>query len=160
MAEDRVPAPPANKPLPSATLSRELQAHLEVGRTDVTPGTARAIVLIFLVMIAIVPLVEWAGVRTLAAEGADPSWTHLARLPAAIGSRLAELPSGAGAWTRVVTANRQALSALSAFENALEDESVLGRTLRPVTQALVTAWLGAGNERVYKGTGGWLFYRS
>ena len=50
-------------------------------------------------------------------------------------------------------------AALSAFENALEDESVLGRALRPPAQVVLTPLLGAGTERVYKGSGKWLFYR-
>ncbi len=51
------------------------------------------------------------------------------------------------------------MAGLSAFENALEDESVLGRTLRPPAQRVLSGWLGAGNERVYLGRDGWLFYR-
>jgi len=158
MADDRVPPTPA-APLPTAAPTREQQAHLEVGRTDVSPRTARVLAVLFLAMIAAVPLVEWLGVKALTDDGLEPSRSHLARLPAAIGTRLESLPGGTGAWTRVVAANREVLSALTAFETALEDESVFGRTLRPPAQFALTRWLGAGNERVYKGTGGWLFYR-
>jgi len=157
MSEERVAITPAPA-LPSATLSRERQAHVEVGRTDVAPATARAMAVMFAVMIAIVPLVEWLGVNALAAQGLEPSWSHLTRLHAGIRDELAALP-GAGAWDRIVRVNRRALAALSAFETALEDESLLGRTLRPPAQLALTRWLGAGNERVYKGAGGWLFYR-
>ena len=48
---------------------------------------------------------------------------------------------------------------MSAFEAALEDQSVIGRALRPPTQRVLSGWLGAGNERVYIGREGWLFYR-
>ena len=33
------------------------------------------------------------------------------------------------------------------------------RLLRPHAQLVLTRWLGAGNERVYPGREGWLFYR-
>ena len=55
--------------------------------------------------------------------------------------------------------NRIALTGLSGFERALENESFIGRTLRPPAQRLMTGGLGAGNERVYPGRNGWLFYR-
>ena len=167
----------ASGPLPAVGLSREEQAHREVGHTEVAPGTARLLVALFLVMVAAVPAIEWAGVRALRAEGVQPSWSHLASLPREIragfenpaeaGSHVlqgVENPAEAGSheyglWTRIVSANRRVLAALSAFENALEDESLLGRTLRPPAQVVLTSWLGAGNERVYKGGGRWLFYR-
>ena len=51
------------------------------------------------------------------------------------------------------------MARLSGFERALEDESLLARTLRPPAQGVMTGWLGAGNERVYPGHDGWVFYR-
>ena len=48
---------------------------------------------------------------------------------------------------------------MSAFEARLEDQSAVGRALRPPTQRVLSGWFGAGNERVYVGRGGWLFYR-
>jgi alginate O-acetyltransferase complex protein AlgJ len=62
-------------------------------------------------------------------------------------------------WPRIVEANRALLARLQAFERRLEDEAIIGRTLRPHAQWLLTGWLGAGNERVYPGRDGWLFYR-
>ena len=145
--------------LPTASLSREERAHREVGHTDVAPRTARLLVAVFLVMIAVVSLVEFFGVRALRSEGLEPSWMHLSALPGEIRSTLANVPDDYSLWQRVVAANRRVLAALTSFENALEDESVLGRALRPPAQVALTRWLGAGNERVYKGSGGWLFYR-
>ena len=51
------------------------------------------------------------------------------------------------------------LAGLSGFERALENESLIARSLRPPAQLVMTGWLGAGNERVYPGRDGWLFYR-
>ena len=146
-------------PLPSAGLSREEIARREVGHTDVAPPTARLLVALFLVMVATVPLVEFLGLRALRAQGLEPSWSHLTELPSEVRASFTEAPAGHSLWTRIVSANRRVLAALTAFETALEDESVLGRALRPPAQAALTRWMGAGNERVYKGSDGWLFYR-
>jgi alginate O-acetyltransferase complex protein AlgJ len=75
-----------------------------------------------------------------------------------LAARVAE-GSARGSWQTVVTANRAVLSTLGDFEDALEDQSAVGRLLRPPTQALLSTWAGAGNERVYVGRAGWLFYR-
>lgn len=62
-------------------------------------------------------------------------------------------------WPRIVEANRALLARMESFERRLEQESLLGRALRPHAQRILTGWLGAGNERVYPGRDGWLFYR-
>ncbi len=49
--------------------------------------------------------------------------------------------------------------ALHRFERGLEDESVFGRWLLPRLQAVLTGWLGVGNEQVYLGGGGRLYHR-
>jgi alginate O-acetyltransferase complex protein AlgJ len=149
------------QPLPRAGLSREAIAHLEVGHTTVAPATVRVLLIVFLSALILVPLVEWAGARALRAEGVDGAWSHLAALPGELARHLAapRVSTDAGLWRRTFAANRVLLAAMSAFDSALEDESSIGRTLRPPAQILMTGWLGAGNERVYPGQGGWLFYR-
>lgn len=62
-------------------------------------------------------------------------------------------------WPRLVEGNRALLAHMEALERRLEDESLIGRALRPYAQRLLTGRLGAGNERVYPGREGWLFYR-
>ncbi len=64
-----------------------------------------------------------------------------------------------GWWSRVVAANRVVLEGLSEFERAIEDGSRMGKTLRPMAQTVMSRRLGVGNERVYVGRDGWLFYR-
>jgi hypothetical protein len=136
---------------------REAIANLEVGHTDVTPGVARTLVVWFLVMLAALPLIELIG----AARGdSETAWSHLRGLPDV--SRSTPGPSepvDQSAWSRLVTVNRAVLAQVNAFETALEDQSVIGRALRPRTQLVLSRWLGAGNERVYVGRDGWLFYR-
>ena len=157
MTEPTVPS----SPLPSGGPSREEIAKIEIGHTDVSPGVARGLMLFFLLCIVVVPLVEIVVPRWVAGYEGASVWTRLAEIPGSISTALAgEAAEGRDStWNRIVAANRATLSGMVAFENALEEESVLGRTLRPPAQQFLSAWPGAGNERVYVGRDGWLFYR-
>jgi alginate O-acetyltransferase complex protein AlgJ len=140
-------------------LSREEAARVEVGQTTVTPGTARALIAVFLAATVAVPVLEWAIARPGGAAGA---WNRFAQVPAQASARLSGVAGASqdsGTWPRIISANREVLAGLSTFERALEDQSHLGRILRPPVQAWLSARLGAGNERVYVGRDGWLFYR-
>lgn len=146
-----------SQPLPAATLTREEVARIEVGHTTVSPRLARLLTACFLAAIALVPVVELAGLLVWRDAASASAWSHLTELPGQI--RVQAPPQHAGAWGRIVSANRQVLGGLSAFELALDDESIIGRTLRRPAQGLVTGVLGGGNERVYPGRDGWLLYR-
>lgn len=126
-------------------LDREQIARIEVGHTAVSPMLARVLVLWFLLMLAALPAVEWMGSRASTDEGPAP---------------VERADPASSTWTRIVAANRAALGRLSAFETALEDDSPVGRLLRPPAQQMMSGWLGVGNERVYAGRDGWLFYRA
>jgi hypothetical protein len=132
------------QPVPAGDQGREAIALREVGHTDVAPLVVRLLLASFLGGIAAVPLVE-------STEGGA---LIRSRLGGAIGP-----VDAAGLWQRVVSINRVVLARMNAFERALEDQSILGRSLRPRAQALMIGWLGSGNERVYAGRDGWLFYR-
>ena len=146
-------------PLPAGGATREEIAQIEVGQTTVRPATARVLVVLFLTAIFAVPIVEWFGTRSARARGESTAWAHLTNVPAEIRSQLARAAEGDGAWRGTVLANRAVLGGLSGFERALENDSLLGQALRPPAQLLMTSWLGAGNERVYPGREGWVFYR-
>jgi SGNH hydrolase-like domain, acetyltransferase AlgX len=152
--------------LPAGGRTREEIAKIEIGRTTVAPGIARGLVAFFLVCIVAVPVIEIVVPKWISAERVATVWLRLGEVPAQMSAAVAsEVARGnRSLWKRVVTANRAAMSGLLDFENALEDESVLGRTLRPPAQLVLTRWLGAGNERVYVGRqdadgARWLFYR-
>jgi hypothetical protein len=152
------------QPLPAGGRSREEIAQIEVDSTRVASGTVRLLLAFFLTAIGVVPVVEWAGIRTVGAEGAAPAssgWSFLAGLPSEIRAHVtgAATAEDSGLWRLVVSTNRLVIAALSGFERSLEAESLLGRSLRPPAQVLMTGWLGVGNERVYRGRDGWLFYR-
>jgi alginate O-acetyltransferase complex protein AlgJ len=130
--------------------------------TTVASAAVRVLLVFFLTTIAVVPIVEWAGVRALGAEGAATAWSRLSGLPGEIRFNLAGSTTAAeqpGLWRLVVSTNRITIAGLSGFERSLEAESLLGRILRPPAQVVMTGWLGVGNERVYLGRDGWLFYR-
>ncbi len=134
--------------LPQGGPNREAIAMAEIGRTNVTPGTARVLAGVFVAVVALVPVAEWGAVASRTRE--------------LVGDRVARLkatPPVAGAWPRLLWRNRVVLETLTGFERVLEDASVIGRTLRPRAQTLMTRWLSVGNERVYVGREGWLFYR-
>lgn len=138
--------------------AREEIALKEVGHTEIGPGTVRFLLIFFLVAIAAVPTFEIVGGRS-ASNGGTVPWVHLTRLPLEIPARMSMETPDANAWRMLLAGNRVLVEGLVAFENALEDESRLGRLLRPPTQSIMTRWLGAGNERAYAGREGWLFYR-
>lgn len=150
------PGPLASRPSP---LTREAVARVEVGHTSVSPAVARALVGGFLLALALLPAGEWLGGRMAPPVDGGGAWSKLAAVPAEMRTRVAALDAGASAWARVVAANRAVLGALSAFETALEDRSPVGALLRPPAQALLSGVLGAGNEQVYLGRDGWLFFR-
>jgi alginate O-acetyltransferase complex protein AlgJ len=139
--------------------TREEIAQREIGHTDVAPGTVRFLLVFFLLALCAVPAFELVSGRAAAVAGNEPPWAHLTRLPEEISARVSTDAADAGPWKELLIGNRTVVQALIAFENALEDESRLAHILRPPTQKLMTAWLGAGNERAYVGREGWLFYR-
>lgn len=143
-----MPLPPTSRP----ALSREDVARVEVGHTEVSPAVARMLVVCFLALIVGVSAVElWR----MATRHEPTAWAHLRALPGTVAPAV-----GDGTPTRrVLGANRAVLAGLQTFEDQLEQESALGSALRPPAQRLLSRWLGAGNERVYVGRDGQLFFR-
>lgn len=153
---------PADSPLPSGGLTREAVARRDLGHTTVAPSTVRLMLAVFLTAIAAVPIAEVTRAGARAVGGTSTAWSHLAQLPGEVVAHVERAPAQAiqdGLLPLLRSTNRIVLPRLEGFERALEDESTIGRSLRPQMQALMTRWLGAGNERVYVGRSGWLFYR-
>ena len=149
----------ADQPLPAGGPNREKLALLEVAHTTVSPLTARVLLAFFLTAIAIVPIAEWAG-RRAGGDEAAALWSRVFELPGAIRAQIrASTVEGHGSWRLVTAVNRIVIARLSELEQALDEDSLLSQELRPPAQIAITEWLGAGNERVYRGREGWLFYR-
>jgi hypothetical protein len=127
--------------------SREAQAAREVGRTDVAPAVARALTAVFALVLASVPGLELAC--TVDSPGAP--WSELATAPQR--ARQAARRDG------LLRGNRALISAMNAFEDALEERSIVARWALPHVQRLLTGWLEVGNEQVVLGRDGWLYFR-
>lgn len=128
-------------------LTREAVAHLEIGHTNMPPAVARAMVAAFLVFICAVALFEISSAVS-GDEASRAPWQRLGRIPA-------DVSSAEGLFAR----NRRVLEGLHEFETTLEDGASVGQLLRPPIQRFVSGTLGGGNEQVYIGRDGWLFYR-
>ena len=74
--------------------------------------------------------------------------------PASPGSR-----SATGIITNIAATNASLKQRLKDFERTLEENSPLTRRTLPWLQAFTCRFLGQGNEKVYIGREGWLFYR-
>jgi alginate O-acetyltransferase complex protein AlgJ len=151
----------ADNALPHGDRVREEIARIEIGQTDVAPLVARRLLIFFLTALAIVPVLETLGSRWVGDDRVSLVWSRLTAMPARVAADVdAEIAAGRhSSWDRVSAANRAVLSGLAAFERGLDHESVLGHVLRPSAQRMLSGWPGAGNERVYIGRDGWLFYR-
>ncbi|HEV3409951.1 MAG TPA: hypothetical protein VG095_06640 [Chthoniobacterales bacterium] len=122
-------------------LTREDEAEIALKRTVFTPGTAHLLIAFFLLTITIVPAIELVTELRHTPRGQLPPMlqTFRAILPTIRGLPRAE--------------------EIKAAEKSLETDSVVSQTLLPHVQSILTGKLGAGNEQVYVGRDGWLFYR-
>ena len=121
--------------------SGETDPWTGIGRTEIAPLRARLLAVAVLLTLVAVPLV--GGIE----DGAGEPFGRFAR----------SLPN-LGRTGGLIAANRSLLARMDDFERGLEDASVLRRAL-PATQRLLSTWGGVGNEKVYLGRDGWLFYR-
>ncbi|MFC1497731.1 hypothetical protein ACFLS1_04540 [Verrucomicrobiota bacterium] len=125
-------------------LSREDIAKQEIGHTEVAPGLARVITIIFLIMVVAVPCFQNAEMfQKLRWSGVEQAWRE----------------KSSGIFKRCITANAALLKEMNIYEDGLEESSILRmKLLGPVQQAMLR-FLGQGNEKVYPGNDGWLYFR-
>jgi alginate O-acetyltransferase complex protein AlgJ len=146
--EPRLPKrslPSYDEPTPEThrRLTREEEAELALTRTNFTPGTPVALVTLFVITILFVPAVQFlAELRTHRPGVSLPMFDVL---------KVATTPLAARRLPRA--------EELKAAEKTLESDSVVSQWLLPPVQSLLTGKLLAGNEQVYLGRDGWLFYR-
>ncbi len=138
---------------------REEEAWREVGRTAVRSGAARALVFCFLAAIFAVPLhqlgTEWREAR----RAGLPFRPQILELSRRVPDILSPVRDDGLRLSSAVAANRLLLREINACEDRLDDESLLGRSVRPRVQEWFSGRPGVGNEKAYVGRGGWLFYR-
>lgn len=134
--------------------SREEQANLEVGHTTITRPQIIFLVVMFLAVIIAVPLIQHISeLRT----GATPQAYDILR--AGPPTAYAYHNTNGPVWSKVWAANNELVRHIESYEDALEDASWLSRAARRPVQQTLTGLLHAGNEKVYTGRDGWLFYR-
>lgn len=156
--------------------SREEIAKIEIGHTESTRPINRFLVLLFLVLIAAVPVLQTvADWRALARERAKAMAARqpapARRVPQVFDVMTLLVPSRAE-WKGLVRAdslrqafqagravNNRMLADIGSYERDLKDGDRLIQGLIPVVQAVLTGLLKGGNEDVYCGRGDWLFYR-
>jgi alginate O-acetyltransferase complex protein AlgJ len=144
----RDPTPETHK-----KVSREEEAELALKNTLYTPGTRWLLIALFFLTIFLVPAIQFAvelrshrpsvGLPTLDVYKTLPSWAKIRAVRSAV-----------DIWHLLPRA-----ADLKAAEKAIENESVVSAWLQPHVQFLLTGKLGVGNEQVYLGRDGWLFYR-
>jgi hypothetical protein len=144
----RDPTPETHK-----KVSREEEAELALKNTVYSPGARWLLIALFLVTIFLVPAIQFAvelcaprpagGLPTLDVYKTLPSWAKIRAVRSAV-----------DVWHLLPRA-----ADLKAAEKAIENESVVSAWLQPRVQLQLTEKLGVGNEQVYLGRDGWLFYR-
>jgi len=134
-------------------LTREEEAEVALLNTSFAPAARTVLIAFFLLTIATVPALQFMG--EIRSHGATrhlpmfdvyklaPTMTHIASLRH-ISDLRHLLPSAED---------------IKATEKNLERDSVVSQALLPHVQSFLTGQLGAGNEQVYRGRDGWLFYR-
>ncbi len=140
-------------------LTREEVAEREVGTTTVTPCLSRWLIALFLLTIIAVPVIQHViEVRAGKSRAFHPKAADAALIPgqALQASKNPPVPT---AWGKIQAVNSLFLRDVKAYEKAQEDESFLAVAAIPPTQAITAALLGLGNEQVYIGRDGWLFYQ-
>lgn len=134
-------------------LSREEEAELALKHTVYTPGTRWLLIALFLLTITSVPAIQLAvelcsprpsgGLTAFDIYKAYPAW-----------AKIRAVRTARDLWHLLPRA-----ADLKAAEKSIESDSVASAWLLPRVQSVLTGKLRVGNEQVYLGRDGWLFYR-
>jgi hypothetical protein len=142
--------------------TREEIAEMEIGKTAISRPLRIAVVAGFLLTIASIPVIQHIieirqGFET---EGhwVWPQAYDIKTFPGHAWRAFSD-PEVHGLWTKIQAANSSVLHDVKIYEKALEDNSFLAHATLPHTQALTAEFLGLGNEEVYLGRDGWVFYQ-
>jgi alginate O-acetyltransferase complex protein AlgJ len=134
-------------------VSREEEAELALKNTAYTAGSRLLLILLFLITILSVPAIQFAvEIRAPRSEGRLGTFNVYKAYPA--WKKVRAVRSATDVWHLLPRA-----AELKAAEKELESESVVSEWLLPRVQFVLTSKLRAGNEQVYLGYDGWLFYR-
>ena len=138
---------------PKIDNSREEAADREVGFTAISSRLKRAVVLVFLLTLLSVPLIQ-IGIESSARE-----WPRCFDIVRALPNAAKAFAESSSMASRISAANESLKKDFKNYEKTLEEESFLMRNALPAVQYLTLRFFGLGNEKVYPGREGWLFYR-
>ena len=137
---------------PKIDLSREEAAQREVGVTSFSPGVQWCLIAAFLFTIVAVSIIQ----ALIESSGSTPRCFEIWKsLPQAIHA----FRQSTSFSTAIFAANESLKTDFKNYENSLEEESFLMRQALPPMQHFTLKYLGLGNEKVYPGRSGWLYYR-
>jgi len=142
-------------------MTRGEAAQREMSLTSVSPALAVVMTAVFLAIVYSVPVIQYADELLQRARGLRST-----KIPSCLefGGTLKETArvyseADGSLRARMFAANRYLLPEIKRYERKLEEDAWLTRLLLPRTQLFMTRCLGTGNEKVYPGIHGWLFYR-
>ncbi len=122
--------------------NREEEANFEIQSTRIERKTAKTITIVFLALIAIVPLVD----------------LFVSSFSYQVPSDTTGKDSSQGVWSEVVAGNNRLIEARKSFESELEKASFLREVFPSPFQWFLTRCLRTGNEKAVMGREGWWFY--
>ena len=140
--------------------TREEQAKLEIGHTQISPGAKWALFVVGLFTLFAVPAVQTYRETRQHADGrrARP-WPQCFDIFDAFPWAATAYSSHNGGWiSKTFRGNAMLLQVIDEYEKDLKAESFLTQFVLPPTQE-VLVYAGSGNEQAYVGRQRWLFYR-
>jgi hypothetical protein len=142
------------------THTRETQAKLEIGHTEISVGAKWTLVVIGLFTLFAVPAVQaYREMQLHAAGRRENPWPQCCDIFDALPRAVAAYSDHHGGWSsKMFRGNAALLQAIDKYEKDLQAESFLTQLVLPPTQEFL-AYAGSGNEQGYVGRQRWLFYR-
>ena len=134
--------------------SREDQARAEIGETEVSLPLAKAIVMIFLVLIFSVPVIQ-LGLSTC--KDGESAVTFITAFDGAAADMQKAAGEKEGFIGSVLAANDVLNKRIKESETSLDDNLFLSQLMLSDVQAFMCR-LGVGNEKAFVGEDGWWFY--
>ncbi len=140
--------------------TREEQAKLEIGHTEISLGVKWMLFVVGLFTLFAVPAVQTYRELRRHAEGRrENPWPQCFDIFDALPQATAAYSEHTGSWlSKTFRGNAVLLQAIDKYEKDLKAESFLTQFVLPPTQE-VLVYAGSGNEQGYVGRQGWLFYR-
>ena len=142
------------------TQTREEQAKLEIGHTEISSGAKWTLFVVGLFTLFTVPAVQTYRELWQYTQGRwETPWPQCCNIFDALPRALAAGGEHDGGWvSKTFRANAVLVQAIDEYEEDLKAEAFLTQSLLPpIQEALVYA--GSGNEKGYVGRHRWLFYR-